>query len=323
MQRIYVMVGLPGSGKSTIAEEIAKNLNTCVISSDMIRKDLTGDENNQEQNDQVFKLYYTTLKGHLRAGHNIVLDATNTTLKVRRKIFTCLDEFIKDVEHYNLHNYSRRDFEVIAYVIPTPFEECISRDKNRERSVGRDVIDKFRKSFQFPQKFEGFDQIFVFGYGDSDIGLYDQYLAYSVMQLMAGFDQKNPHHKFDLLKHCLALGNICMKDPVMSIAGIWHDVGKLFTQQVDEEGIAHYFSHDSVGTYYLLDKLNIFGLSNWDDIYEVLFYINYHMRAHKDLRNSKAERKYRNLFGNSRYDRLIDFANKDMIASGTFEEYGV
>ncbi len=323
MQLIYVMVGLPGGGKSTVAETLMRDsINDCaVVSSDTIRKELTGDENNQEHNEEVFKLYYKTFKGHLRAGHNVILDATNINIKARKQIFMHLNEYLKDTENYNLHNQSRQDFKVIAYVISTSFWECVRRDSFRKRSVGEAVIRKFMNNFQFPQKYEGFDEIFVEGYGGADMRLYDQFTAVALMEKMAAFDQKNPHHKFTLLKHSTNLETLCMKDPVMKVAGLWHDVGKLFTQQFDENGVAHYYNHDSVGTYFLLENLNIFGLSNWDDIFEALFYINFHMRAHKDFRNPKAERKYRALFGNERYEKLIDFANKDMIASGTFEEH--
>lgn len=323
MQLIYVMVGLPGGGKSTVAETLMRDsINDCaVVSSDTIRKELTGDENNQEHNEEVFKLYYKTFKGHLRAGHNVILDATNINIKARKQIFMHLNEYLKDTENYNLHNQSRQDFKVIAYVISTSFWECVRRDSFRKRSVGEAVIRKFMNNFQFPQKYEGFDEIFVEGYGGADMRLYDQFTAVALMEKMAAFDQKNPHHKFTLLKHSTNLETLCMKDPVMKVAGLWHDVGKLFTQQFDEDGVAHYYNHDSVGTYFLLENLNIFGLSNWDDIFEALFYINFHMRAHKDFRNPKAERKYRALFGDERYEKLIDFANKDMIASGTFEEH--
>ena len=323
MQYIYVLVGLPGSGKSTFAEKfIFNSLNYCaVVSSDMIREQLTGDEGNQEHNEEVFKLYYEAFKGHLRAGRDVILDATNINIKARKQIFMHLNDYLKDTENYNMHHQSRQDFRVTACVMPTSFWECVRRDSLRQRSVGEDVIRKFLNGFQFPQKYEGFDDIWIDGYVSNNMALYDQYSAQALMDKMSTFDQKNPHHKFTLLKHCMALEALCMKDPVMKVAGLWHDVGKLFTQSIDDNGIAHYYGHDSVGTYFLLEYLNIFGLSNWDDIFEVLFLINFHMRGHKDLRNPKAERKYRKLFGDERYERLIDFANKDMIASGTFEEH--
>lgn len=327
MQNIYVMVGLPGSGKSTKAEQISLRYHASIISSDAIREQLFGDENNQEHNQEVFSRYYEIFQSFLKDGHNIVLDATNINIKARKHIFLNIEDYLRKNFSVNERKEEREKIHVVAYVMSTPVEECMRRDSKREHPVYvcdpdvYPVIDAFLRSFQFPQKYEGFDEIAVEGYGEADVALYDQRMAYDIMNRMAQFDQKTPYHKFTLLKHCTILESLCMKDPIMKVAGLWHDVGKLLTQRIDDNGVAHYFNHDSVGTYYLLDKLSIFGLSDWDNIFEVLFYINFHMKAHRDLRNSKAERRYRALFGDDRYEKLIDFANRDMIASGTFDEH--
>lgn len=42
------------------------------------------------------------------------------------------------------------------------------------------------------------------------------------------------------------------------------------------------------------------------------------MRAHRDFTGSKAQAKYRKLFGNKRFDKLMEFAEYDRIASGTY-----
>lgn len=47
---IFIMlVGLPGSGKSTYAELLKKQYNAIICSSDEARKKITGDENNQKK----------------------------------------------------------------------------------------------------------------------------------------------------------------------------------------------------------------------------------------------------------------------------------
>ena len=49
---LWVMVGLSGSGKSSVAKEIAKNnSNTVIVSSDSIREELTGDYEDMEHNE--------------------------------------------------------------------------------------------------------------------------------------------------------------------------------------------------------------------------------------------------------------------------------
>lgn len=52
MQYFYMMVGLPGSGKSFTAESIP---NAVTHSSDAIRAEVLGDENDQTQQDLVFQ----------------------------------------------------------------------------------------------------------------------------------------------------------------------------------------------------------------------------------------------------------------------------
>lgn len=52
------MCGLSGSGKSTIAAHIANdNPNTIIVSSDAIREELTGNYEDQEHNEEVFKIF--------------------------------------------------------------------------------------------------------------------------------------------------------------------------------------------------------------------------------------------------------------------------
>lgn len=59
--KLYVMCGLSGSGKSTIAKQIANdNPDTVIISTDIIREQLTGEIGDQSQNDEVFELFLYT-----------------------------------------------------------------------------------------------------------------------------------------------------------------------------------------------------------------------------------------------------------------------
>ncbi|NMA87201.1 MAG: CCA tRNA nucleotidyltransferase [Tissierellia bacterium] len=60
------------------------------------------------------------------------------------------------------------------------------------------------------------------------------------------FHQKNPHHERDIYEHVL-----CVIDQVPAIlnlrlAALFHDMGKVHTQRLDEEGIAHYYNHHKI-----------------------------------------------------------------------------
>lgn len=59
MPTFVLMVGLPASGKSTYAQELAEEMRAVICSSDAIRKELFGDENSQDNNEEVFKLLHT------------------------------------------------------------------------------------------------------------------------------------------------------------------------------------------------------------------------------------------------------------------------
>ena len=300
---LVVMVGLPGSGKSTIAKQLAEdNPNTYIFSSDAYREKLCGDENDQSNNDLVFRTLHKDLRESLLVGKNCIIDATNVTLKDRRRI---LDN-IKDLA-----------IEKIAYFVDTPHDECWERDKARDRSVGFGVIHKFLRRFQFPQRFEGFDKIIMHSQIDK-LPWFDLDKSKKFIEMMDVADQYNPHHLYTIGHHCRRLAHQC-QDDIMMEAGYFHDFGKLYTKQFDENGVAHYYNHDSVGTYFLATCPEVFNVVTWEEVYEILFYINYHMRAHNDFKSEKAQRKYKALFGEERFNKLMEFGLYDRIASGTYK----
>lgn len=292
-----MMVGLPGSGKSYIANEINKRTNIKIYSSDNYRLKLLGDENDQSQNEHVFAVMNGDMINDLMNDKDIIYDATNTTLKTRQKTLRLLEKL---------------DVYKICVVVPTTVEDCVERDAKRTRTVGEAVIRKFEHSFQMPQYFEGWDKIII----ERPFQLYGDYIV-NVPDFMKGYDQKNFHHIYTLDKHCELLAQN-YEDKYMNAAGLVHDIGKYFTQMIDENGVAHYYSHDNVGTYYLLTHPEVLNANLIDEIYlKILFFVNWHMRAHNDIIGSKAKIKYRKLFGDSLYNNLIEFANYDKIASGT------
>lgn len=92
---LWVMVGLSGSGKSSVAKEIAENNpNTIIVSLDNIGEELTGDYGNQENNEKVFKVFRKRIREALENNMNVVADATNITMRSRRAII----EDIKGIE---------------------------------------------------------------------------------------------------------------------------------------------------------------------------------------------------------------------------------
>ena len=96
--------------------------------------------------------------------------------------------------------------------------------------------------------------------------------------------------------------------------GLVHDIGKLFTQKTDDDGISHYYGHENVGAYYICSHPEIIE-EKTGDFFDILFYVNYHMMIHDIDKSEKAKNKYKKLFGEDRYNALLDFGNADRVRS--------
>lgn len=85
----YVMIGVPGSGKSAFARSIP---NAVVISTDSIREEMYGDRINADttrKNVDVFKAAYKSITDTVwnkDDSRDVVFDATNTTKRGRKEV---------------------------------------------------------------------------------------------------------------------------------------------------------------------------------------------------------------------------------------------
>lgn len=124
MPMFYMMVGLPGSGKSFTAESIP---NAVVHSSDAIRAEVLGDENDQTQQDLVFQTLHKRVLQDLVDGKDVVYDATNINYK--RRI-----GFLDRVRALHKH-----DLRTVCLFMATPYEVCLERNnmKKYSKETGR------------------------------------------------------------------------------------------------------------------------------------------------------------------------------------------
>ena len=59
-----------------------------------------------------------------------------------------------------------------------------------------------------------------------------------------GFDQKNPHHCYDVYTHSVkALGRV-RPEPALRLAALLHDVGKPACFSLDDQGVGHFYGHE-------------------------------------------------------------------------------
>lgn len=145
MTTLTLMVGLPASGKSTYTKTKI-DARTKILSSDAIRKELFGFEEDQSHNDIIFSTLYERAIKFLTDGKDVLIDTTNTTVETRKKALS----------HFANLSIRRR-----AIVVDTPVETCINQDASRRRNVGKNIILKYAETFTYPTRNEGFDEIVI------------------------------------------------------------------------------------------------------------------------------------------------------------------
>lgn len=98
--KIYLTIGISGSGKSKFAKVLAKATNSIEINADNVRKSL-GDISSQENNFIVWKEVDRRTIANLAGGENVILSNTNLHLRgineLRKKFpFNEINLFIMD-----------------------------------------------------------------------------------------------------------------------------------------------------------------------------------------------------------------------------------
>ena len=248
---LILLVGIPGSGKTTYANKyIEINPNTVHLSSDRIRAELWGSEATQGDNNEVFSLMQSRAIESLNNGQSVIYDATNITRRDRACIISQCPKFAK----------------IEAHIVWAPIEVCIERDAARERTVGKEVIDRMLKRFQSPFYDEGIAEIKVI---QSDIFGHKYYRDKVFLDMDIPHD--NPHHELNIKEHCLEaykhaidlqIGDQANYDCDVTMAALYHDIGKPYVKAfIDSKGnsckVAHYYQHQCLSAYMSYGILDI------------------------------------------------------------------
>ena len=292
-----MLVGLPASGKSTIAKEISIKENAVIHASDDLREELFKDVNENNKNDQLFKELHRRIKQDLSKGKNVIYDATNISMK-KRKAFI---EELKDI-----------DCKKLCLFVVTPYEKCLEQNQNRERKVPDLVIEKMYKNIQIPQLYEGWDDIELIynteGYS------FDTHLLFNGENGLNKIDQDSPYHTHTIGKHCLVCAGICeelLDDFELNMAALYHDIGKRFTKEYNEKkGHSTYYQHHLVSAY---DSLFYLRNIEKESLLKIVNYIQWHMHPFF-IKTDKSKNKFIKLVGQDFYDKLLILHEADKMA---------
>lgn len=151
---IYVLIGLPGSGKSTwTRKQLNDGKDYVVVSSDDIIEELGAKDGLNYS--EAFKLYSGQATGMMKqrardalsSGKNVIWDQTNMSKKKRRGILQQVP-----------NNYIK-----IAVDFDVDDKELFRRLEDRANKTGkripRDVVMSMAQSYEPPTRDEGFDKV--------------------------------------------------------------------------------------------------------------------------------------------------------------------
>lgn len=144
----HLLIGLPGSGKSTFARKwVAANSGYRIVSTDRIRTKLFGDAIIQGEWSRVEARVFWEIGVHLAAGYSVIYDATNAKLEWRLQFL----QHFKTTQVY-------AGVRWMAWWIDTPLAMCHQRNQQRSRQVPSGVIDAMATHLKIPSphRREGF-----------------------------------------------------------------------------------------------------------------------------------------------------------------------
>lgn len=131
MNTLYVMCGVPGSGKSTFSRQFAEEHGLERFSFDEMR---------------CFRLaeYMRPALKAMREGKSVILDTTNLRVNVRKKVLQAVEDIPCK--------------KVVVYM-NTPLEQCLYRNAHRENRLQDFIVESSYRSLQKPTHDEGWDEI--------------------------------------------------------------------------------------------------------------------------------------------------------------------
>lgn len=161
---LYLMCGIPGSGKSTFLKNRVHSPTSIIISRDEIRFSLLKEgEDYFSHENEVTKIFWKRINEELDKGNNVFADQTSITPRSRKWL-------LKHIKRYNSAN--------IIWV-KASLETCLKRNEMRAGTkfyVPPETIKQMHSNFVEPSPIEGFAVIYLYE-SENNTLYYKEYLS--------------------------------------------------------------------------------------------------------------------------------------------------
>lgn len=156
MNKLIVLSGVPGSGKSYFSKAVKKmkNSHVYVVSSDELRKEITGSQSNLTAEELVWKLFYSLAESYsLDKDGIVIMDATHTSSHLR------VDKNIQFKDKFD-------EIDLVMWNIDRDI--VMNQNFQRDYPIPIEAMEKFFEIFELPSQkdYDFFDKVLVVTNGD-------------------------------------------------------------------------------------------------------------------------------------------------------------
>lgn len=142
MTTLYLLSGIPGSGKTTLAHQLAEQHNAIVHSYD----ELPGANTKASMDGSVKQAWLASIREDLQAEKSVICDGLNLTVAERKELLS----YVADIP-----------CEKILVVKIVPLETCLQRNRERQARLPDFVVEQSAERMEPPTKDEGWDAIYL------------------------------------------------------------------------------------------------------------------------------------------------------------------
>ena len=132
--KAFVLVGIPGAGKSTYAKKLAQIENAVIISGDLLRHELETSGVSDPCWVEIWDFVEEKVAEAAECGRNVILDGTHVGSQHRAETVTML------------HSYGYTGVE--AVILDLSLAMCMKRNQARKRKVADYVISHMHKTLR-------------------------------------------------------------------------------------------------------------------------------------------------------------------------------
>lgn len=126
-----------------------------------------------------------------------------------------------------------------------------------------------------------------------------------------GFDQRNSHHIYDVYTHIIVAVSSAVKDKIVRLTLLFHDLGKPESFSLDENGNGHFYRHAEKSEVIARNILNRLKYDN-ESKRQILTLVRYHDAILQD--DVKQVKRWLNRLGEDMFRKLIEVQIGDNFA---------